>query len=668
MTVETATIFQRIPDGFLRISTNVMKQDGSRAVGTYIPNTSPVIQTVLQGKTYFGRAFVVNDYYLTAYEPIYINGEIQGILYVGVKEKDYTALKEIFNKKVYYSRGYPFIINKEGDFVIHPTLEGSNVSNSTFFKQIVAAGGHGKSRYLWPEDDSGEWKWQYFTYFEPFDSYICVSLYEDEIFKQLNEVKISILLGFIISAILFIIGIYLIMRPVSGFINRIQRIISNMSKGKIVDKIEVERKDELGSIVTSLNTLIEGINNTTQFSKEIGSGNLESEFVPMSDEDVLGNSLLDMRNNLQLAKDEEEKRKKEDMERSWATTGLAKFGDLLRENNDNIDEFAYNIISNLVKYMDANQGGIFFINDENKDDVHIELKGAYAFDRKKFMEKRIEWGEGLVGQSILESETIFMTDIPDEYINITSGLGDANPSSLLIVPLKLNDEVYGAIELAAFKPFEKFQIEFVEKIGESIASTLSSVKVNIRTAQLLHQSQQQAEEMKAQEEEMRQNMEELTATQEQMRIKESELESVLGAVDNSIGTFEMDLSGTITKANENFRSFIQREKNEVIGQKHNTFLDKEEFKLANYNQMIEGLSNGVPFDQQSKYSTPTGSIWLYESFTPIQDASGSYSKALALVIDINESKVLEISLKQQSEELQAQEEEMRQNLEELEAT
>ena len=329
--------------------------------------------------------------------------------------------------------------------------------------------------------------------------------------------------GIILIIVAIITALYLanqIIKPIQAFRER----LAFMAKGIMPKQRIKETRDEIGDMAVALNELIRGLKETTEFALEIGKGNFESQFVPLSDEDDLGNGLLTMRMNLKHASEEEERRKKEDAQRNWASHGIAKFSEILRQNNDNIEKLNYEIISNLVKYCEANQGGLFLINDDDKHDKHIELSGAYAYNRKKFLEKRIEMGIGLIGRSVQEAETIYMTDIPNNYITITSGLGDENPRSLLLVPLKINDEVYGVIEMASFKEFEKYQIEFIEKIGENIAATLSSVKINIRTAQLLETTRQQAEEMKAQEEEMRQNMEELQATQEESERREAELE------------------------------------------------------------------------------------------------------------------------------------------------
>ena len=329
--------------------------------------------------------------------------------------------------------------------------------------------------------------------------------------------------GVILIIIAIIIALFLaqiIIKP----IKKIKHVLTMMGKGVMPKKHIKERNDEIGEMAAALNALIRGLKETTDFSLEIGKGNFDSHYVPLSEDDDLGNALLEMKTNLKHATEEEVRRKQEDDQRNWASQGVAKFSDILRQNNDDLEKLSYDVVTNLVKYCDANQGGLFVINDDEENNQYIEMLAAFAYNRKKHLENKIEMGVGLIGRAIKESETIYMTDIPNDYITITSGLGDDNPKSVLIVPLVVNDQVYGVIEMASFREFQKYQIEFVEKVGENIASTFSSVKINIRTAELLERTQQQTEEMRAQEEEMRQNMEELQATQEESTRREDELE------------------------------------------------------------------------------------------------------------------------------------------------
>jgi hemerythrin-like metal-binding protein/PAS domain S-box-containing protein len=238
-----------------------------------------------------------------------------------------------------------------------------------------------------------------------------------------------------------------------------------------------------------------------------------------------------MRKSLQLADQEDNKRKIEDLQRSWTTEGLAKFGEILRHHTENIKELSNDIIINLVKYLNANQGGIFILNDSNVEDIHLELLSSYAYNRKKYITKKIRIGDGLVGAVALEKYTIYMTDIPNEYVEIESGIGSANPRSILIVPLKIEEEILGVIELASFNELQKHEIHLVERIAESIASTLSTARINTRTAELLEQSKKQAYEMHEQEEQMRQTIQDLLITQEDGIKKEEKLSKALDEIE-----------------------------------------------------------------------------------------------------------------------------------------
>ena len=236
---------------------------------------------------------------------------------------------------------------------------------------------------------------------------------------------------FLIALIIWIIA-YNISKPVI----KTTKVLSDLAKGDIDEskKVKIKSKDEIGEMNQSVNTLIDGLNKTASFAREIGKGNLHKEFELLSEKDELGNSLLEMRESLKEAQEQEEKRKIEDQKQNWATQGLAKFGEILRQNTDDMNEFGYHIISNLVKYIDANQGGLFIINDDEKEDKYIELLACYAYERRKYMEKRIDIGVGMIGRCVQEQKTIYMTDLPEEYINITYGLGASVPNALLIVP------------------------------------------------------------------------------------------------------------------------------------------------------------------------------------------------------------------------------------------
>ncbi len=343
-----------------------------------------------------------------------------------------------------------------------------------------------------------------------------------------------------------------------------------------------------------------------------------------------------MRKSLKIAKEQEAQRKLEDQKQNWATQGLAKFGEILRQNNDDMHEFSYHIISNLVKYIDANQGGIFMLNDDDKNDVYIELLSFYAYERRKYMEKRIEVGVGLIGRCVKEQKTIYMTDLPDEYINITSGLGQSRPNALLIVPLKVNDQIFGVVELAGFNQFEDHVIKFVEEVGESIASTISTTKINIRTSQLLEQSQQQSEEMAAQEEEMRQNMEELQATQEEAGRRSFEMQGLLDALNSANLVIEYDLEGNIIAVNDNYLQLVGTTRDQLIGTHHTEHMELTKTQEKEIEQFWIDLRNGLS-KKETDHVEFSGKKYIFvATYTPILDENGSPIKVLKIATDITE--------------------------------
>lgn len=235
-------------------------------------------------------------------------------------------------------------------------------------------------------------------------------------------------------------------------------------------------------------------------------------------------SLRNLQAHLSQKAENERIRAIEEQQRNWVNQGLARFVDLLKAHNTDLDTLTYEMIKNLTEYLGASIGGVFIARQEYNEEEYLHMIASVAYDRKKILQKRIEPGEGLVGECYLEKITLYITEIPRGYIEITSGFGKGIPKSILIVPLKLEDKAYGVLEIASIEYIEPYQIQFVERVAESIASAIASLKNNEQTRRLLDASQSQAEEMASQEEEMRQNLEELQATQDLMRHQQDELE------------------------------------------------------------------------------------------------------------------------------------------------
>lgn len=201
----TVTIFQKVDSGFVRISTNVLRDDGQRAVDTYIPLESPVSQHALNGETFYGRAVVVDDWYVTAYKPIFHDNEVVGMIYVGDKEKDLDELKTILYELEIGKSGYPFVFDKEGNLLIHPDpdREGEFWGDSTLFNRVRDKQ-KGVIQYMY----QGEEKTMAFDYFDQFEFYVAASIYNDIETRELRRdtilgaaitggVSILLLLGFI---------------------------------------------------------------------------------------------------------------------------------------------------------------------------------------------------------------------------------------------------------------------------------------------------------------------------------------------------------------------------------------------------------------------------------------------------------------------------------------
>jgi GAF domain-containing protein len=401
----------------------------------------------------------------------------------------------------------------------------------------------------------------------------------------------------------------------------------NLSKGKSPDR---ELNNEVAAEFVELNTHLTNLNDSLNEKRLFVEDMLKQKFkVDLSlrgKMDIFGKTLLALKESMRKTREEQTKHAEENQIRRYLNEGIAKFADILRSNSDNLGRLSDIFIREIVRYLEAIQGGLFLL--EKEGDTELHLTAAFAYNRKKYLEKTILLGESLVGTCALEHKTINLTNIPEDYLEITSGLGDAPPRNLLIIPVIHEQFLIGVLELASLKPFDENQVTLGERIASSLASTIVNARINSQTSDLLQKSQQQAAEMAEQEEEMRQNMEELKATQEESARREEELEGILNAIDHAFYVIEYDTDGTITKVNQRLLYLINMHSDKVIGKKHNQLFGKKSKVDA---LLFANVAEGNTVEVTEHVVVNQIQLEMKNTFSPIRTKDGHTIKILNIL-------------------------------------
>lgn len=281
----SSTIFQIIPGGMVRISTNVQNLDKTRAVLTYIPDDSPVYKSVMKGETYSGRAFVVTGWYMAAYEPIKdAQGEIIGALFVGVEEKYYqeSILQKLAEIKIGQT-GYIYILDDKGNYVLSSgrKRDGENIWNATdangdyFIRDIVNTGLKLKTEetalktYPWQNigESQARLKAAGYTYFPEWNWIVAASAYEDEFYAGIQHIRTITLIVASIAVILSALAAYIVADKISRSFSSLISKMNLVSEGDLKVKLESKQgKNEITQIesafagmVANIKNLIDGI-------------------------------------------------------------------------------------------------------------------------------------------------------------------------------------------------------------------------------------------------------------------------------------------------------------------------------------------------------------------------------------------------------------------------
>jgi len=392
---------------------------------------------------------------------------------------------------------------------------------------------------------------------------------EKELSKKSENFRVFVMvmaIGLVCLGLLFILYFS---KSLIKSIQEISYLLNKISVGQLPDyEITYKTNDEIKQIFTSISQLIGGLKRTTIFAYNIGKGEFDAEFEPLSQNDTLGKALLEMRESLKIAAEKDE-------EQNQIVSTIAEVSSVL-SSNESLQTIADKLIKYLCEKTNSVQGAFYIINHESPH-KEIELLSAYAYNRKKYIHRTFKSGQGLVGQAVAEMDIIYRTEIPKEYVTIKSGLlGEKKPQSILIMPLITNDEVYGAVEFASIYKYTPRQLRLVREISEVIARSIFNIQVNERTRRLLEESQKMSAELKEQSIMLQQNAEEMEATQEELRRTNLRLEEQIKEVyktqkkinvllENSSEIIKIvDQHGVIAYVSPSVRSIAGYEEKELV--------------------------------------------------------------------------------------------------------
>jgi PAS domain S-box-containing protein len=356
-------------------------------------------------------------------------------------------------------------------------------------------------------------------------------------------------------------------------------------------------------------------NQIAQFAEQITTGNYDVEF-EISDE---ANALADTLQNLKVKL--KENNAKESL-LNWEMIGKDKINQILRMHTD-LNVLSNEVLEALIHYLGIMQG-VFYIFDEEAG--KLKISASYAYNRRKLLQDEIAIGEGLVGQAAIERDIIYRTEIPDDYISISSGLiGDKKPLSLLIVPMFSQEKLQGAFEFASVKEFKTHEIDFIKAIAEIAARTVFNLKITEKTEKLLYEAQTMTEELRQNEEQLRQNAEEMIVTQEELEKTNAHLEEKIQEVNQSqkrLYSLLENASELISIYDQNKRlKYISPSVRNILGySEEEMFTDKDMGQISENGKSIidQMFNNLIRFPGKSQtiqytYKHKNGSIIFLET-------------------------------------------------------
>lgn len=336
-----------------------------------------------------------------------------------------------------------------------------------------------------------------------------------------------VVMGLSSLIIISILAVFLFMSSsILGPVMKMRSAILKMSRGEFPNLNFKRPKNAVGETLDALNLLLEGMKHSSEFARNIGKGNFDSEFEPLSENDVQGKALLEMREQLKQTYEAEQLR-------NWIAEGLALLTSVIQKNPDNLEQLSSEFCHSLVHYCEAGQAVLFIHEKGQGGNDFLNVAGGYALCEGLYKGLLIPANQGLIGQCFTSAEKISLHAVDDSLFINRTGLSAFKPAWIKMVPLSASGRKLGVLEISGFQNFNSRISDLIDRISEHLAMAVFSVQANAMTRKLLEETMKQADELAAQKQELNWANEDLLKkskalelSQEELKIQQEELKQM----------------------------------------------------------------------------------------------------------------------------------------------
>jgi len=445
-----------------------------------------------------------------------------------------------------------------------------------------------------------------------------------------NIISLNFILALLAFVALFFVLNFLF-RTYNKEINNLIKFTKRLGLGLSKQNDKNFKTEELNVINDYLNSYVKFENELNKYFDKIYKRDYSSAFPKRSKNDELVKKINMIVDRLSTTRKKTEEQAKDVELRNWTRKALAEINTILAATNRSLEDISGATLSKFSELLGVSIGAIYIL--KNEQEQFLDLVKAFALNHEKQKTKKIKLGEGFVGAVALEQKPIFLDKVPENYLEISTGLGRTNPRFLAFIPLIFEQETIGVLELASLRIFKEHEQRFLLNVSKNLAVSLSGIIINQKTQQLLEQSKKQSEILQVREEELQQNISELQDLQDQTQKMSLRLNALTRSIDFFFFALEIDGIGRVLQVNTFFTEGFKIEEESLIGKNYFDYSD-----ISKDSKKLEGLLGDIRKGLNRKeYETVVfkeSKKNLINFYTPLKNEKGEIISIYIFGIDV----------------------------------